>query len=107
MPPRYIEIEWDESTAADLAQYEIRLNGAVIQYQTAGSPSYLYRTPRLESGEVSIVVIAIDAVGNKLSTVSELTYLIDDAPPPVRGIEISQSAATNLSIEITSIPLGW
>jgi hypothetical protein len=107
MPPRYIVIEWDESSEPDLAQYEIKLNDATVQFQTAGSPSYTYRTPRLESGEMSIVVIAIDQDGNALSTVSELTYYIEDVPPPVRGIELSQTGAGNLSLEITSPPIGW
>jgi len=107
MPPRYIEIEWSESSEPDLAQYEIKLNDNPVQYQTAGSASYTYRTPRLESGEMSIVVIAIDQDGNALSTVSELTYYIEDVPPPVRGVSLSQSGAGNLSIEITSPPIGW
>ena len=107
MPPRYIEIEWDESLEADLAQYEVNLNDTPIQYVTSGSPNYFYRTPRLESGEMSIVVIAIDADGNKLSIVSELTYIIESTPPPVRGALLSQSGAGSLSLEITSPPIGW
>lgn len=107
MPPRYMEIEWNESSETDLDQYEIKLNGNTVKFQTAGSPDYTYRTPRLESGEAELVVIAIDRDGNKLSTVSELTYFIEDVPPPVRGSELSQSGPGSLSLEITSPPLGW
>ncbi len=106
MPPRYLTIFWDESTEPDLAKYEINLNGAPVQYQNAGSAPYSYRTTRLASGENSIVIIAIDATGNKLSAVSELTYEIEDVPPPVEGIALSQSAATNLTVTITP-PSGW
>lgn len=106
MPPRYLTIFWDESTEPDVAKYEINLNGAPVQYQNAGNPNYTYRTPRLESGENSIVVIAIDKVGNALGDVSELTYEIESVPPPVEGVALSQSAATNLTVTIVP-PAGW
>jgi len=106
MPHRYITIEWNESSETDLAQYEIKLNDVTVQFQTAGNPNYRYRTPRLDPGEMSIVVIALDQTGNELSTVSELTYVIESVPPPVRSAILSQSGATNLSITLVE-PLGW
>lgn len=106
MPPRYLTISWDESTEPDIAKYEINLNGAPVQYQNAGNAPYQYRTTRLASGENIIVVIAIDKVGNKLSAVSELTYEIEDVPPPVRSVALSQGAATNLTVTIQE-PLDW
>lgn len=106
VPPRYLQISWEESSETDLAKYEVVLNGSPVKYVNAGSSSYSYRTPRLDSGENTIVVIAIDAVGNKLSEVSTLSYEIESVPLPIQSLSLSQSGAGNITATITP-PDGW
>ena len=106
MPPKYLRISWNEATDTDLAKYQINLNDGIVGFVDKGSASYIYRTPRLDSGVNTIAVIAIDKAGNKLSTVSELSYEIESVPPPVEGLVLSQSGAGNLTIDITP-PVGW
>lgn len=82
VPIRRITLFWDEQATA--VKYEVLIDG-LASFVTAGSPSYSFKSQRLESGERSFSVAAIDAAGNK-SPISTLTYVIQDVPNPVQSL---------------------
>ena len=102
VPYRYITISWAD--VADTVKYEINIDGG-IKYLTSGQGLYSVKSKRLESGVRTFGVIAIDSAGNR-STIKTLTYEIEEVPNPVRGIILSQSDLSKLTVDITP-PDGW
>ena len=102
VPYRYVTIFWGDTP--DAVKYKIDMGGK-ISYVTAGAGRYSKRSGRLESGEHIFNVVAIDSAGNE-SEIKNLTHLIDDVPPPINSLVLTQSGNTNITATITP-PTGW
>lgn len=105
-PRRYIDISWVDLVVADVSSYEVYLDSRKVSTRTAGNGNYTYSTPRLDGGVHELYVLAVDNAGNRLATVSEFTYELEDQPNPVRSSILTQSGAGNITLTLIE-PSGW
>ena len=104
VPQRRITIEWAGNP--DVARYLLDISGFTKSF-TGGDPSYSFKTSRLNSGNYLIALTGFDFAGNQSDDSSKLTIIIDDVPPPVQGIVLTQPGGPGTITATITPPTGW